>query len=315
MAQDIRKREQVHRWRFGLALVLCVLVIPSRRHTNNFLDPRLPRFEGPIRGDESLGRPTLTGDTFSVVSFNIHFGYQPERVITAIRDNRMAAADVVLLQEADERSVKLISEDLRMEYVYYPAAVHPTSRNLFGVAVLSRWPIKASRKILLPGTSYIDAARKVCMAAIVEIDGVPIEVVNVHLQSGLLRRAYREQVETVVRCVLEARCEGDLNPEPLPPRRALVFGGDFNTWEKGLRTSLEKAMSEVPLKRVDGIVATFAKLRDREGKRQTLDYFFVSEDLYFKAGRVGASRTGSDHHPIEAELRLPREPRSIAPTR
>ena len=282
-------------------------MLPARRHAKNFLDPRLPRFEGPIRGDEAGGGPTLKGDTFSVVSFNIHFGYEPEKILAAIRENEMATADIVLLQEADERSADLISRDLRMGYVYYPAAVHPRSGNLFGVAVLSRWPIRASRKILLPGTSYIDAARKACMAAIVDIDGVLIEVVNVHLQSGLLRGAYREQIETVVRCAKDGRCAEDPSPEPLPEPRAYVFGGDFNTWEKGLRTSLEKTMTAVPLKRVDGIVATFAKLPDRRGNLQTLDYFFVSEELYFKAGRVGANRSGSDHHPIEAELRLPRE--------
>jgi endonuclease/exonuclease/phosphatase family metal-dependent hydrolase len=249
------------------------------------------------------------GDTFTVVSFNIHFGYEPERVIATLRSNGMAAADVLLLQEADAKSVRLLSDELHMAYVYYPAAVHPTSGSLFGVAVLSRWPIRAKRKILLPDTSYFDAARKVCMAATVEIDGVTIEVVNIHLQSGLLRTAHKRQVETVLRCAIEHVCENDPLPEPLPPPQGRIFAGDFNTWEAGLRKSLTRIMSDVPLTAIGGIAGTFSKGSDAQGSRHTMDYIFVSPRMYIRAGRVGESRTGSDHFPIEATLGLPREPR------
>ncbi len=98
---------------------------------------------------------------------------------------------------------------------------------------------------------------------------------------------------------------GDPNPEPLPPARARVFAGDFNTWEKGLQKGLEETMSGIPLKRVDGMVGTFSKGSDQGRGKHTMDYIFVSPELYLKSGRVGASRTGSDHYPIEAELRLP----------
>ena len=302
----MKKNKHTRHWLWGLGLALSGFVVSSRRHPQNFLDPKFPLLEGPGRGAEAVGAPTLNRDTFSLVSFNIHFGYEPEKVVATLRENGMAASDVLLLQESDDKSVRLISEALHMGYVYYPATVHPTSGNLFGVAVLSRWPIRASRKILLPSKSLFDAARKVCVATTIEIDHVLIEVVNVHLQSGLLRRAFREQIESAVRCALHGQCEGDPDPEPLPPARARVFAGDFNTWETGLQKGLEETMRGIPLKRVDGIVGTFSKGSDQGRGKHTMDYIFVSPELYLKSGRVGASRTGSDHHPIEAELRLPK---------
>ena len=76
-----------------------------------------------------------------------------------------------------------------------------------------------------------------------------------------------------------------------------------------MRKGLATIMNEVPLRAVDGIAGTFSKGSDAHGSRHTMDYIFVSQEMYLKAGRVGKSRTGSDHYPIEATLSLPRTPR------
>lgn len=289
-------------------LVLAGLAAFSCAPALNFTDPKGPLWESRNPGG-AAGTPVITGNSFSVVSFNIHFGYDPGAAAETMAENGMEKADIVLLQEADDNSVRVFSKALSMGYVYYPAAVHPSSKKLFGVAVLSRWPIVASRKILLPKKSLTDGARKVALAAIIEIDRVPIEVVNIHMESGLLGPAFRSQARIALACAFDDRCEGD-PPAPVSAGRARVVGGDFNTWyesrkwKAGLETDLIEIMEAVALKRVPGIESTFP--RKHFPKNVTLDYFFVSEDLYMAPGRVGTSLTGSDHYPIEVKLRLPR---------
>ena len=96
----------------------------------------------------------------------------------------MDGADMVLLQESNEESATLTAAELGMAYAYYPGAVHPRSRDLFGAAILSRWPIVAQRKIMLPDKSVVDGARKVAIAAVVSVQGTPIRIVSVHLNRG-----------------------------------------------------------------------------------------------------------------------------------
>jgi len=294
----------------GVVIVLVVgalggwLAAASRARGRDFLDPMGPAFIGalPPAGGR-VSRPPR--DRFSVVSFNVHFGYLSGDIAPTLRANGMADADILLLQESNERTAREVAAALGLGYAYYPATVHPTSRDLFGVAILSRWPITAHRKILLPDHSYFDAARKTAMTAVVEVEGAPVQVVSVHLQSGMLARGYSAQLQSLLGCVTRNSCEGQPAPVALPRAGALVIGGDFNTWNRGLGEVLAAAMSGASLERVDGIVGTFSKFPDDTARKQTFDYFFSTPGLRAGPGRVGRVRTGSDHHPIEAVFRLP----------
>lgn len=289
------------------ALVVWFLVL-SRGRASNFLDPKGPVFTGPLppRGPQGPGAANRPSPgRFSVVSFNVHYGYRIEDIVPTLRENGMADADVLLLQESSDRSAREVAAALGLAWVYYPATVHPTSRDLFGVAVLSRWPITAHRKILLPNQSYFDAARKAAMVAVVEIAGVPVRVVSVHLQSGMLGRGYEVQLRSLLGCVTRDDCEGSPTPAPLPATKALVIGGDFNTWNDGLGVRLAAAMSAAKLEPVDGILGTFTKSPEDAAGKHTFDYFFSTPGLKSGSGRVGLVRTGSDHFPIEAVFMIP----------
>lgn len=294
----------------GLVLLLGVvtawLVIASRGRARDFLDPLGPVFTGPLPKQAAPPDHRPARDRFTVVSFNVHYGYATAEIVPTLRANGMADADILLLQESNERTAREVATALGLGYVYYPATVHPTSRDLFGVAILSRWPITAHRKILLPDHSYFDAARKAAMSAVVEIDGAPVQVVSVHLQSGMLARGYSAQLQSLLGCVTRDVCEGQPTAlTALPPKRALVIGGDFNTWNRGLDGALAALMSGAGLTPVAGIAGTFSKSLDDDAQRYTFDYFFSSPGLNAGPGRVGRVRTGSDHFPIEATFRIP----------
>lgn len=292
-----------------IALLVSVLVgwflLRSRGQARDFLDPKGPVFTGPLPSPApgSVSRPSR--DRFSVVSFNVHYGYATGDIVPTLRANAMADADVFLLQESNERTAREVAAALGLGYAYYPATIHPTSRDLFGVAILSGWPITGHRKILLPDHSYFDAARKAAMLAVIEVEGVPIRFVAVHLQSGMLGRGYSAQLRSLLGCVTRDVCEGDQAPTPLPRAKGLVIGGDFNTWNDGLGDRLASAMSGASLVRVEGILGTFSKSLEDTAAKHTFDYFFSTPGLKAGPGRVGRVRTGSDHYPIEAVFRIP----------
>jgi len=289
--------------------VLAVLfMLASRGRGRNFLDPKGPVFTGPLpsQGPQGPGSTNRAAPgRFSVVSFNVHYGYRIADIVPTLRENGMADADVLLLQESSDRSAREVAATLGLAWVYYPATVHPTSRDLFGVAVLSRWPITGHRKILLPNHSYFDAARKAAMVAVIEIAGVPIQVVSVHLQSGMLGRGYSTQLRSLLACVTRDACEGSPSPASVPRAKGLVIGGDFNTWNDGLSNRLAAAMSAASLEPVEGILGTFTKSPEDATGKHTFDYFFATPGLKSGPGRVGLVRTGSDHFPIEAVFKIP----------
>jgi endonuclease/exonuclease/phosphatase family metal-dependent hydrolase len=133
-----------------------------------------------------------------------------------------------------------------------------------------------------------------------------VKIANVHLQSGMMARGYREQVKRLMECIVEDDCKDDKHPAPLPETKALVVGGDFNTWNSSLAGHLESRMEKSKLQRVPGIEGTFSKSTGHHPEpRHTFDYFFATPDSVIGAGRVGADRTGSDHFPIAVELKLP----------
>lgn len=299
-----------------MALLAVLAWIVSQHGGLNLRNPRSPLFEGPLPAPTP--NPTLnqrekpnapfakTPGRFTVVSFNVHFGLAAKTIASTLRSNDMDGADIVLLQESNEEAATTAASELGMAFVYYPGAIHPRSRDLFGVAILSRWPIAGKRKIMLPDKSVVDGARKVAMAAVVEVQGVKVRIVNIHLQSGMMPLGFKEQIKSVMECAIEDECHNDRDPEPLPVARATVVGGDFNTWLGTLRGPLVDRMKRYRLERVPGIRGTFSRSMSPDPPtRHTFDYFFATPGTIAGPGRVGADRTGSDHFPIAAEFLVP----------
>jgi endonuclease/exonuclease/phosphatase family metal-dependent hydrolase len=295
-----------------LALLGVLAWIVSQNGAFNLRDPLGPLFTGPLPTPSptpngvAVPPTSKTPGRFTVVSFNVLFGYEAKSIVSTLRSNGMDGADVILLQESNQESATRTAADLGMAFAYYPGAVHRSSRDLFGVAILSRWPIVAHRKIMLPDKSVVDSSRKVATAAVVEVQGVPIRIVSVHLQSGMTATGFKAQVKSLMECAIEDDCHNDHHPSPLPESRAAVVGGDFNTWVGSLRGPLEGRMEKYGLVRVSDIKGTFSKsMRVDPKARRTFDYFFATRAIIAGPGRVGADRTGSDHFPISAEFLLP----------
>ncbi|HEY6222492.1 MAG TPA: endonuclease/exonuclease/phosphatase family protein [Gemmatimonadales bacterium] len=151
----------------------------------NYGSPSGPRYAAteppvPVTRDVSQGG----ADSIRVVTFNVKFARHIDQAITLLRSTAtLQNADVITLQEMDETGTRRIAAALAMSYVYYPATVEH-GRD-FGDAVLSRWPILADEKIVLPHHARFIGTQRIATAATVAVRGVPLRVYSVHLATRM----------------------------------------------------------------------------------------------------------------------------------
>ncbi|MHB0950097.1 MAG: endonuclease/exonuclease/phosphatase family protein [Gemmatimonadaceae bacterium] len=246
----------------------------------------------------------LASRPLRVLVYNIHAGKDAGGV-----DNlaRVAAivnesdADVALLQEVDRGT-------RRSGGVDQPAVLaRATGRHVafgrtldfdggqYGIAILSRWPIRTDTLIHLPifppqqraGGSYEPRG---ALVAAIEAPGELLRVVNTHLDASGTDQYRTQEVRTIVRIADSLRA--------LRPAGRLLIGGDFNS-------TPESAVQQV---------VRDAKLRDAwttcgggEGPsfpasvpRKRIDY------LLLDGGSCASARVletqASDHRPVFIEV-------------
>lgn len=179
----------------------------------NYTDPLGPRYAG-----AASSAPRHHVDTLKIVAFNVQFAWHVDRAINLIRStDALRDPDILLLQEMDEPGARTIADSLGLAYVYYPASVSPRTHRDFGDAVLSRFPIEADRKIILPHLARDRRTQREAVAATVLVNGRRLRIYSVHLatmlENGPHRR--REQLAAVL---------DDARAYPLA-----IIGGDFNS--------------------------------------------------------------------------------------
>jgi len=261
----------------GLAAAWIVSGLSACASARNYPDPGGPRFHGEFAGQPSL--PTI-----KVVTLNVKYSRRIATVIQLLRElEALRNADVIALQEMDDAGTEAIARALSLNFVYYPGAVHPKTRRNFGNALLTRWPVEADAKLLLPHPGRFRKMRRIAVAATIRIGDVPVRCYSLHLEApGSVNAAGRRDQAAVV--VKDAE-----------PFGRVVVAGDFNN---------EAIVAEV-FQRAGFLWAT--KDVGRSISRFAWDHVFVRglklRD-FASAGVVADKRGVSDHHPVWAELVL-----------
>jgi endonuclease/exonuclease/phosphatase family metal-dependent hydrolase len=234
-----------------------------------------PRFAG----NHASQPPSSAGGGLDVVTLNIRFGRRIDQARQLFaREDELARASVVLLQEMDPEGTDALAASLGMHYVYYPASVHPKTRRHFGNAVLSRWPIVADRKILLPHVSFRNPTRRAATCATVMTPVGAVEVCSLHIATPfeLLPEARRAQVREAVRHLRGAE--------------RVVLGGDFNSHRMGSVAAADAL--DWTTRTVGGTVGYFF----------SVDHIFTRGLRASQVGRVTRTRGTTDHAAVWARL-------------
>ncbi|HET9709656.1 MAG TPA: endonuclease/exonuclease/phosphatase family protein [Gemmatimonadales bacterium] len=183
----------------------------------NYASPSGPRYAAaePPAPVAPAGTPGGV-DSIRVVTFNVKFARHIDQAITLLRSTAaLQNADVITLQEMDETGTRRIAAALAMSYVYYPATIE--HHRDFGNAVLSRWPIVADEKIVLPHHAWFIGTQRIATAATINVRGVPLRVYSLHLGTRMEigPGSRRDQVQAVL-----------ANAAAYP---RVVIGGDMNS--------------------------------------------------------------------------------------
>jgi endonuclease/exonuclease/phosphatase family metal-dependent hydrolase len=266
--------------RFQLAALAASLAACAP--TVNLLNPTSPKFEG----EYALAAATpVHSDTtrLKVVSFNIKLADRIGPAIEVLQDSALQDADVLSLQEMDDTGVEQIARALKLNYIYYPGAIHPTRERYFGPAILTRWPITETRKLILPHEAWGRRQRRDVTAATIMVRGSCLRVYAVHLETQL--KATSKQREDQVDVVL-----ADAATTTCP----VVIAGDFNS--KGIGKYLEQKGFAWPTENVGKTITVFS-----------WDHIFargLAVPDSAAAGKVQQVHGASDHRPVWATLLL-----------
>jgi endonuclease/exonuclease/phosphatase family metal-dependent hydrolase len=198
-----------------LVSLLALGLVAGCRTGRNYASPEGPRYAGHPQAPDSGAFSDTT--TLKVVSFNIEFALHVDSAIAVLASNlALRDADVLLLQEMDEKATKRIADSLHLWYVYYPAILHLRTHRLFGNAVLSRWPIVEDRKIVLPHVSRFVRTQRTATAATIRVGRQLVRIYSTHLgtMTDVAPAARGDQLRAII---------ADASRYP-----RVVIGGDMN---------------------------------------------------------------------------------------
>lgn len=244
------------------------------------------------------------GGRLRIVTYNVQYGPDPDALAAAIRASpSLARADAILLQEVESHPAESASRSARMAallglgYVYVPA--RPLADGgTHGLAILSSYPISDVRKMDLPESAH-KIQHRIAIEATLDIHGVPIQLIDVHLDTDLDTAQRIAQLSPVVRGAPDVT----------------LIAGDFNMgwveWVGGTVPVLSstRASDQAPV--IDGYMrdqgfdtpsADCGPTEHMFGFEQRLDAFYTRG----LAGNFGAvEHVGpSDHWPMWIDVTL-----------
>lgn len=266
----------------GLVVIVVVIVVVARRPVINYPDSDRPLFSGQY----SDGPPDTNG-VIKVVTWNIAFAKEVEQAIEEFRVNEeLQGAGIILLQEMDEAGTEAIARELNYDYVYYPASIHSRHDRNFGNAVLSKWPILDSEKIILPHQNPTNEQIRIAVRALLSVEGHEVPVYSVHTETFWLGSQGRNDQFAY------------LADRYGPDNEFVIAGGDFNTVTPASRASLDERFQQVGMLRVsEGAGET----KSIGSVGFTLDHIYA-RGLYPLATGVVDQAEASDHKPVWVDL-------------
>jgi endonuclease/exonuclease/phosphatase family metal-dependent hydrolase len=276
-----------------------------------------PAFQTPLVGSYANSAPQ--GDSFRLVSWNIDRGYGFDGIVKLLRERQ---PDLCLLQEVDLHARRTKDRDVGRElaetlgYNYsFGTEFQEMSQGeegkpaYQGQATLSRWPILKSRILrfkrqsgwwkphsFIPNMAFFQRrlGGRVALVSELSVNGVPVVVYNLHLESRSGGAIQHAQLDEVL---------ADL--KSYPPGTAAIIGGDLNSkyHPTRVRHYLEK----------QGFQSVMGERRVRTHVIiGYLDWIFYRGPWKVEEGKVIRGSHASDHDPIFAELTSVRNARVTA---
>ena len=229
-----------------------------------------------------------------LVSFNLELGKKTGLAISEFNSSEVIDdLDILLLQEVNENSVMEFADSLNMNYVYYPISVNLTDQSNYGNAILSHYPIKNHRKLILPHSKWTNNRKRSTTSAILQIHNKNILVYSVHTETLLMsKKKRRDQLAYIVKDIKKNEAYVD----------AIIVAGDFNTLLHSDIKHLKSIFQSIDMQYSSDSIgwtcrALFGILRPAN------DHIFSKGLTMLNSGKLSSSKS-SDHIPIFVEFML-----------
>ena len=292
--------------KYLILLLIIVLQSCSTSYKYSYEEENTPSFKGDYRSFNESPEINLSSK-IKVVSFNIEFSQNIEGAISLLQQEPLNSADVILLQEMDEKGTERIAESLCMSYTYYPAIYHPKHGKNVGNAILTKWKIKNCQKVKLPhpstypklfkGINYI--FRKTATIANIEIQGQVIKFASTHAAAFNTTQKRKEFAEAIVNELKDSK--GGIT----------IVGGDFNSLGNADIEATSSSFTTSGFHWASeniGITVSTKKsiLKSIPSNAFQLDHLFVKGMHVHDMGKVDQKGV-SDHLPIWVDLEFKRK--------
>lgn len=246
--------------------------------------------------------PTIS---LRVMTYNVHRCVGIDRLLSPERIAQVIASchpDIVALQELDVRRARsghidqaeVIARDLGMDVHFFPAL--RVMEELYGDAILTRWPARLVRAGALPSFARFRTAEpRGALWSAITIEDVEIQVINTHF--GLFGMERRLQAQALL--------GSDWLDDPIC-RDPVFLMGDFNATTRTrayrLLTSRLRDAQRTPS------VRRTAKTFPSRFPTLRIDHVFVSRSVDVTSAttlRTPLARLASDHLPLVVEANIP----------
>jgi endonuclease/exonuclease/phosphatase family metal-dependent hydrolase len=272
--------------RRAIGLAIC-LMLAACSTFQNYESPETPRYSGAY----APAVPPADG-TLKVVSYNIKFGLKIDQAIADLTGiPELADADVVLLQEMDPAGVDRIARRLRANYVYYPASIQPATKRDFGNAVLSRWPIGHTQKVLLPHARPFRAERRIAVFTEIQVGRFRVLACSAHTETIWMSDKGRADQFAAITASVPGNA------------RWVVLGGDLNTPNLEAVRAAERVFRRAGFETASRGIGPTVRGEPTGLVAPQSDHIFVRGMTVIARGR-SAKAKASDHFPIWVRLRL-----------
>ncbi len=274
----------------AILFLTLIFLIPLNRKksTLNFLEAKHPFWQSEL----PVAHNSAPDSILTVVSYNIKFGIKLEEAIDELGIHPFKGADIILLQEMDEWGTQYISRKLSYNYIYYPISNHPRHQKNFGNAILSKWPISQSQKIILPHAQPINRMKRAATVATIHYGDTKIRTFSVHLETPILSRSKRLQQLQFALSEVENSLKDEL----------VIMGGDFNSlFPNDVSMMVEMCRAKNLEWNTEYLGHTLSRFNF---VKPQLDHIFSRGFVHLNSGKMNDPK-GSDHFPIWTKLEIP----------
>ena len=231
---------------------------------------------------------TASAEPLRVVVYNIHAGKDASRVDNVGRVASLIGerkTDIALLQEVDRKTTRSGNVDQLAELQRLTGMNGVFGKALdfqggeYGIAVLSRWPVKTLE--VIPLQTPADSEQRI--ALVVETNG--LRIMNTHLDASDPDAIRLTQLETLAAAVKKHAPNlvgGDFNSGPESPiHQKMVAAGLRDAWTECGRGASLTYPADTPVKRID--------------------YLYLTDGWRCASAEVPVSQA-SDHRPLSVVL-------------